>query len=476
MLNEFNNTIVKNTPIVLVNPPANKLVEEFDSPPFGHLGLAYLGAALRKAGIDCVILDAKCGRLKYEDVVKAITLMKPKIVGVSSYTHEINIVESLIKEIKQLLPSCRTIIGGSHASSLPQDTLHAYSCFDYLVKGEGEETLVNLANAILDGHEDKIQFISGVGYRKNDNCVVVNESEWIQNPDSLAFPAWDLFPEFNVFPVISSRGCPYKCIFCARMMGNKIRTRSPENVIAELKYLNNQFGAKKIVFFDETFGYYGKWLEQFLSLMISSGMNKKLQWSIITRAQVLNDDVVGKLKKAGCTKIDFGVESGNDKILKIINKGETKEDFVRAAKLIKKSGLESHSYFILGHPYETKETAMDTINFAAQLNTDFISIGIMIPYPGTEVAKLAALGLGGYTKLSTAWEDYNKQLGNALELQFISRTDLTKLQLLGYLKFYAKNVKIKSFVITGWKYRRLILAIIMKYVKGNWDRVNRGSG
>jgi len=443
MLNDkFKTTLVKNTPLVLVNPPAKKVVEEFDAPPFGHLGLAYLGAALRKNGIDCVILDAKCGRLRYEDVVKAITFINPKIVGISSYTHEINIAGRLSREIKQLLPSCRTVIGGAHASSLPQDTLQAYSGFDYLVKGEGEETLVNLAKAILAGQEDKIRFLSGVGYRPDGDRVVVNKSEWIQNLDALEFPAWDLFPAVDIFPVISSRGCCYKCAFCARILGDKIRTRSPENVLAELKYLQEKYGAKKIYFFDETFGFYKNWLEQFLDLMIASGLNKKLKWEMITRAQLVREEILKKLKEAGCTKIDFGVESGNEKILEIINKGETKEDFLRAAKLIKKAGLRSHSYFILGHPYETKETARDTINFAAQLNTSFISIGIMIPYPGTEVAKLAASGLGGYSKLSTNWEDYNKQLGNALELESISRQELTKLQLFGYLKFYIRNFKI----------------------------------
>jgi radical SAM superfamily enzyme YgiQ (UPF0313 family) len=158
------------------------------------------------------------------------------------------------------------------------------------------------------------------------------------------------------------------------------------------------------------------------------------------------------------------VESGNVRILQIIKKGETKEDFIRAARFIKQAGIESHSYYILGHPTETKATAKETIDFAAKLNTDYISIGIMIPYPGTEIAKLTSLGQGGYKKISSDWADYNKQLGKAIELESLSAAELTRLQMLGYLKFYVANFKIVPFMQIVWKYRKLAFAILKKYV------------
>ena len=200
--------------------------------------------------------------------------------------------------------------------------------------------------------------------------------------------------------------------------------------------------------------------------MIDSGLARKIKWGISTRAQLLNDETVGKMKAAGCVKIDFGVESGDDDILKAIKKGETKEDFIRAARAIKKAGIRSHSYYIIGHPYETKESALNTINFAASLNTDLISIGIMIPYPGTEVARLASRGEGGYKRLSNDWADYNKQLGNALEMESLSKAELTRLQLLGYINFFIKNLKVVEFTNAAWRYRKLIFAIIAKYLKG----------
>jgi anaerobic magnesium-protoporphyrin IX monomethyl ester cyclase len=453
------------TPVVLINPPVEIVKEEHDAPPQGHIGLAYLGAALRQNDINCTIIDAKLSRLSFQDVVESVSKLNPRIVGITSFSHEINIAAKMAATIKERMSGNKIVIGGAHASSLPEETLRSFSSFDFLVKGEGEHTFTALVQAMLNGEAQNISSLPGVGYRSNGNVFVTPKEKWINDLDSLSFPAWDLFPSMKLFPVISSRGCPFKCVFCAKMLGDRIRLRSPENVIAELNMLHEKFGAKDIIFFDETFGFHKKWLNQFLDDLIISGLNQKLKWGIITRAHLLTQDVLQKFKQAGCMKIDFGVESGNEQILKIIKKGETKEDFIRAARLIKEAGIKSHSYYILGHPYETKETAIETIDFAAKLNTDYISIGIMIPYPGTEVAKLAAKGEAGYKKLSSNWSDYNKQLGNAIELESLSRAELTKLQLLGYLNYYLKNIKIIPFIKDIWIYRNLIISIIIKYFK-----------
>ncbi len=452
-------------PIILINPPAANVIEEYDAPRYGHLGLAYLASALRQAGIASAILDAKLARMGYDDVLKAVLGSKARVVGISSHTHEIKTASDIAAYIKKRAPSIKTVIGGIHASSLPKDTLESFGSFDYLVKGEGEFSFVRLAEAILSGRGNEVSSIPGVGYLKDGHAEMTPPLGWTKELDKITFPAWDLFPPLGIFPVISSRGCPYQCIFCARMLGEQVRVRSAENVIAELKMIDERFGARNIYFYDETFGFYRDWLEKFLALMVSSGLNRRLKWGITTRAHLIEEKILRSFKEAGCTKIDFGVESGDERILKVIRKGERLEDFVRASRLIKNAGIESHGYFILGHPNETKETAANTINFAAKLNTDHISIGIMIPYPGTEVSRLAMNGQGGYKKLSVDWSDYNKQLGNALELESVSRAELTRLQLLGYLKFYVRNFKIAAFLSALFKYRRLILAIVVKYFK-----------
>lgn len=454
-----------NIPVVLINPPVEQVKEEHDAPPQGHIGLAYLAGALKMNNINCLVIDAKLSRLGFDEVVEAVAKLNPLIVGITSFSHEINIAAKLAAVIKERLPESKFVIGGAHASSLPGETLSNFASFDFLIKGEGEKTFPALVQAIIAAAEHHIADLAGVAYRSNGRVIITPAGDWLSDLDSLSFPAWELFPPMKVFPVISSRGCPFHCVFCAKMLGDRIRLRSPQNVIAELNLLHDKFGARDLVFFDETFGFHKKWLNEFLDELIKNGLNQKLKWMIITRAHLLTREMLQKFKQAGCVKIDFGVESGNEQILKIIKKGETKEDFIRAAQLIKEAGITSHSYYILGHPFETRETAKETIDFAAKLNTDYISIGIMIPYPGTEVARMAAAGEGGYVKMSSDWADYNKQLGNAMEMVSLSRAELTKLQLLGYFNFYLKNFKIKDFILNLWVYRKLVFSIIKKYLQ-----------
>jgi radical SAM superfamily enzyme YgiQ (UPF0313 family) len=454
--------------IVLVNPPPAKLIEEYDTPPYGHIGLAYLAAALRARGLPVAIADAKLGRMNVDNTLDYVASKSPRLIGITAFTHEINLVASLSADLKRRLPNATIVLGGVHASSLPEDTLQRLPSVDYIIKGEGERALTTLAEKHIAGKTDEIRHIPGLAYRDGGEVIVVPPAPWREDLDAIAFPAWDLFPwPMRVFPVVTSRGCPFKCVFCARMMGDRVRARSPENVIAELQLIAEKLGARELYFYDETFGFYEDWLDSFLTLMVQTGLSKKLRWGITTRANLLTYDVAAKMKEAGCWKIDFGVESGDDRVLKLIKKGEHKEDFVRARSILKSAGITSHSYFILGHPTETKESARRTIDFAVKLNTDVISLGIMIPYPGTEVARLAAAGEGGYKKLSSDWSSYNKQLGSALELESITRSQLTRMQLMGYLSFYVKNFKIVPLFRALTRYWRLILAILVKWFRSS---------
>jgi len=448
--------------VVLINPPPERIVEEYDAPPYGHMGLAYLASSLAASGIDCRVIDSKLERLKPVQVLEEVRRISPAIVGITSFTHEIMNASALAAAIKRELPGVKIVVGGVHASSLPIDTMNGFPSFDFLIRCEGERSFPDLCRAIFDGKDNNFPEIRGLYYRKDGKVQAGLESDWIKDLDSLPFPAWSLFKGMKVFAVISSRGCPFGCVFCARMLGDRVRARSPENVIAELERLVNDFGAEWVYFYDETFGFYKEWLDKFLSLMHSTGLSKKLRWGIMIRANMITEDLLTGLKDAGRRKIDFGVESGDERVLKVINKGEKKEDFVRAFLRSRAARIESHSYFILGHPTETLETATNTIDFAAKLNTDRISIGIMIPYPGTKVAEMAERGEGGYKRVSLEWTDYNKQLGNALELEGLSKRDLTRLQLLGYLKFYVKNFKVIPFFEALFRYNRLIFAIIFK--------------
>jgi radical SAM superfamily enzyme YgiQ (UPF0313 family) len=160
------------------------------------------------------------------------------------------------------------------------------------------------------------------------------------------------------------------------------------------------------------------------------------------------------MAKAGCFEINFGIESGNQEILKRVGKDFALDEARKVIPMVKKAGIEVANLFILGHPGETRETIMDTINFAVELNSDRVAFGIMVPYPGTEVARMAANGEGGYRLLSQNWSDYNKYLGNALEIEGISRKELERLQAWGYLKFYLWNfrfIDLAKILIRRWR-------------------------
>ncbi|MDP2928548.1 MAG: radical SAM protein [Candidatus Omnitrophota bacterium] len=199
--------------------------------------------------------------------------------------------------------------------------------------------------------------------------------------------------------------------------------------------------------------------------MIKKGLSKDIRWSATTRVDSVDKDLLQKMKEAGCDHIEFGVESGNREILKKIKKGITIEQAANAVRIAKDLKLHTEIGFILGHPDETAETAYQTIYLASMLNTNYVQLGIMVPYPGTEVADMAKNGLGGYKLLSNDWSDYNKQLGNALELKNLSRKDLERIQFAGYLKLFIFNRRYKDLLLFLLDFHREAFAFIRNYFR-----------
>ena len=222
------------------------------------------------------------------------------------------------------------------------------------------------------------------------------------------------------------------------------------------------FEAKDIVFRDESFGAHRQRAEKMLELIKERNLQRKIGWVAELRVDAVKYDLARKMKEAGCAGIGMGIESGNKDILKSTRKGITLEQAREAVSICKKVGLSTYGFFILGHPFETRKTAMDTINFAARLNTTHVSIGIMVPYPNTRVAEMAFKGEGGYKILSRNWADFNKQIGGALELENLSRRDLEKLQIVGYLKFYLCNFAFLRLFRMIRERRRQIFAMLKK--------------
>ena len=445
--------------IVLIKTAPEKILQgQWYHMPLLNLG--YLAAVLEQKGVDVRVIDAQFESLGLAKTVERARKAGAKMFAITAMTHEIHRAHEVAEAIKEVVPGAVVIVGGPHPTALPVRTMEEFPSFDYLIVGEGELTLAKL----VEGLENKadISTIHGLVYRK-DGKVVENEPRtWIKDLDTIPFPAWHLYPRSDEYPVFTSRGCPYRCYFCMRILGSHVRFRSVENVMEELTYVYENFKPSKITFYDETFTVNEKRTRELMEAIIKSGLHRKIKWYIQTRVDLVDYSLFRKMKEAGCHGIGFGIESGSDSILKEVGKKITTEQAREAVRQAKKAGVETSGYFIIGHPNETKEDILNTIDFAAKLNTTQVAIGIMVPYPGTDIYDMAINGQCGYKVISSDWTDFNKHLGNALELQQLDRRSLELLQMRAYLVFYLRNLRFLSLIGYIFEKRAAIFFMVKK--------------
>ncbi len=431
-------------------------MERYDAADDQHIGLGYLAAAVLQAGYAVKVLDAKLEHRNLRQTLRVIADYAPDILGLTAMTHQIDDAAAVAGKYKKIDPEVVTVIGGVHVTALPAETLRQYPMFDYGIAGEGEIAFMDLIAALAVDQKKRTN-ISGLVYRENGN-VIANPPERISNLNRLPLPDWRIFPRMKTYNMITSRGCPYTCIFCMRALGQTVRARGLEEVMAEIRGVVRDVGPERIIFHDETFTKNRDRVYALCRRLIAEGIHRKVKWKVATRVDTVDRALLRIMRQAGCDYIEFGVESGNEQILQSLKKGITRAQAERAVKIAKELGYFVGCGFILGNPHETLATALETIDFAARLNPDLIQLGIMVPYPGTEVRKLALRGEGGYRMITSDWRHYNKQVGNALELASLSRKDLERLQLIGYVRLFLYNGRIIDFVKFMLAFRREMLS------------------
>jgi len=368
--------------VFLLNPPVHKIIEKKDIPDYQHIGLGYLASAVVKEGYDVSVLDAKLERKSFDESIKIVEEYSPDILGLSAMTHQIEDAAEFVMEYKKRHPDTITVIGGAHITALPSETLKQYPQFNFGIAGEGEISFVELINMLKTG-KSGFDEIAGLVYRNAKSVVICNHPERIKDINALPLPAWKFFPKIKTYHIITGRGCPYSCSFCMRSFGKEVKQRSVDTVIKEIKGVLDELKPEEICFLDETFIKDRKFIYDLCDQLIKHGINKKVKWSIsATRVDSVDKTILKIIKDAGCHHIEFGVESGNSDILKKIKKGITKEQARAAVNDAKNLGYHVECGFILGHPDEKLETALETIDFAAKLNPSLIQLGIMVPYPG----------------------------------------------------------------------------------------------
>jgi anaerobic magnesium-protoporphyrin IX monomethyl ester cyclase len=412
---------------------------------FPRIGIALMAAHLKENGIKVKVFDPT-GESK-KRMISLIKRFNPDIVGIPAFTSEIYDANETARLVKEVNPRVFTVVGGSHASALPKRTLEEFYFFDALIFGEGEETILDIAQG------KSLNKILGLAYRVNGQVKVNRARPLIKNLDKLPMPAWELFDLEKYrggslgtgfkksgrqleIPVEGARGCPFNCNFCFRVCGRVIRFKSPERIIEEIERAVNKFGATSIFFVEGTFAVKKRDSEKLCDLLIETGLNEKITWSTGGRVNVLDENLLRKMKKSGCDFLGYGVESGDQEMLDKMGKQTTIKQVVKSFKLCREIGINAEANFIIGHPFETEKKVLKTIRFARNLDADYANFAIMVPFPGTEVYEMAKKGIGGLRLLTYDWRVYGKQIGAALESDQLPRKKLIKLQNQAYWQFY----------------------------------------
>lgn len=327
--------------------------------------------------------------------------------------------------------------------------------------------MVELAEAKSRGaFSSELENILGIAFRVGGRVVRTSKRPWLERLDDLPFPAWGLFPKV-FWPVMCGRGCPFGCVFCQRVLGRRLRLRSVDSVMTEFDALEAQLGQRDVWFQDETFGVDKRWADEFLDKLDARNQRKGyvLGWGGNSRANLADLDRYRQMKASGCYGVSFGVESGDEAILKRIMKGITPEMAVHAIATAQQAGLTAAAFFIFGHPGETWRTALKTVHLAAKCRADSIAVGVMVPYPGTEVWNMAREGQYGYKLLTEDWRLYDKYFGNALSVKGLSHRQLELLQSLTYVWYYLYNLKFRALLRFVSKFRSEAWTMLKRLVK-----------
>ncbi|OGZ32594.1 MAG: hypothetical protein A2646_02910 [Candidatus Portnoybacteria bacterium RIFCSPHIGHO2_02_FULL_39_12] len=437
--------------VLLINPPRfNEVLA--DNPSFideergfnPPLGLLYIAGYLKKySGHRVFCLDAQVEGLNYnKGFKKRIEAISPDVVGMTVMTFTLidalKTIE-LIREAEEgLNKKIIIVLGGPHVHLFPKETIQLKGV-DFITKGEGERPFFNLLEA-LEGR-GQLADVKGLAYREKDVIIDNPVGDFIENLDELPFPDRNLLPieKYNsilghgriVTTMFTSRGCPFKCAFCDRPhLGKRFRARSAKNVVDEMEECL-KLGIEEILIYDDTFTVNRQRTIDICDEILKRGL--KFIWDIRARVDTVDEEVLKKLKRAGCQRIHFGVEAGTEKILKVLNKGIHLNQIENAFRSAKKAGLETLAYFMIGAPTETKEDILETIKFAKKIKPAYAHITILTPYPATAIY-YQALAQGVIQ--SDYWRAFASQPEKGVVTRYWEK-ELTREELFYFLnKFY----------------------------------------
>ncbi len=443
---------------LLVQPPLTLLKYEIPSlvPP---LGLAYIAAVLEKEGFPVEILDAtalgerheKGERvhlgLTWKEIEAEIKKREPDLVGVScSFSSQSQNAHKVAGIVKKADPDTKVAFGGAHASTLPQEVLKDKSV-DLIVRGEGEMTFLELAKALEKGRE--ISRLEGTAVRAGKKIRINKPRPYIQDLDSLPFPARHLLPMERYVnamshgpdllrnphtSMVTSRGCPGNCVFCSihTIWGRGWRPRSAGNVLDEIEHLVEKYGIKEIHFEDDNLTLDRKRTQEICKGVIARGLD--ISWTTPNGVALwtLDKETLQLMKRSGCYKLCFGIESGDPETLRFIRKPVKLDRAQQAIDWAKQAGIWTHGFFVIGFPFETKGSIENTIAFAKKSGLDFASFFLATPYPGTEL--YSVMEKSGLIPKGVRYSSL-RTMNSSAKTKYFTSAELNQMQKQAYSEF-----------------------------------------
>lgn len=384
---------------LIINPPSEHGVDRNGRWPAKVKGgtiveplfLAYAAAVLEKNNLAVELIDCPALQMARKELLEKIAIDKSigliaMQIAVPCFLQDIE----MAKTIKEMFPEIKIVLIGPHATAIDKEILEKYRFIDFVARGEYDYTILDLAKGL------KPEKVLGLSFIKGKELVRTANRPVIENLDELPFPARHFLPmekyfepvfkSKNTFRIFGSRGCPFSCVFCLwpqTMFGRRARFRSPEKIVDEIEYLINNYQAKGIYFEDDTFtvrpGHVFKICDELLKRKI------KISWSCLGRVDCVSEEMLKKMKIAGCCAIRYGVESSSQELLDKAKKKINIFQIKKAFEITKKAGIETYADYAFGLIGETKETMENTIKFAIDLSSDFAQFSVLVPYPGTEI-------------------------------------------------------------------------------------------
>jgi len=465
--------------VLLINPPFS-LEERYgkDMKHFGALSeplaLAYLAANLELHKYPVKILDCPALNLKIEDIIQKLKKENYNLVGLTMLTPMYSVVKEVTDAIKQNFPQIKILVGGAHATALPKETLEEIISIDYICFGEGENTIVELTQALE--RKKEISQIAGLAYQENGKVVLNRPREFEKDLDKIPPPARHLLPmekykstastvqgKSFCATLIIARGCPFNCSFCSHPFGRTFRHHSVSRIIQEIESLIKDYNISEFNIEADTLTANRDFILSLCQEIVKRGLSKKIRWTCASRMDMVDEELLKAMKQAGCWQISYGVESGVQRLLDLINKGEKLEDMEKAFTLTKKVGITIRGFFMLGLPTETYQESLQTINFAKKLDPLWAQFTITTPYPGTPMFN--DLKEKGEIR-SFNWDHYNTWGGwTEKEVAYLppgrSLEELKATQKKAVASFYLRPKVIFRFIktIKSW-------AVLKKYLRG----------